>query len=491
MWRKFLAFAILIEALLISGGWHGGGCSSCSTVQVTVPGIQTITTGTATSISGIVLAANGNVTSPYTMTLVDTNGVLTATGTGVSGSGTTSLTIASSLSNITAALATLQASEATPGTDTIVINASDSASHTAAAAQIVINSTGGVEIDDTNSSIIYSSPNSVVSIATKSLSKQGEKSDPILGSIERLAKSVQGLWNALWRVHGERGSSWVAQSGVRGDYNNTEHNNNYCATNPPQTTPVLGPMAVFNFTGTSVVWIGKKGPNIGIAAVAIDGGTPTTIDNYNATTLFQQQLASFTGLANGSHTMSIQATCTKNASSTDFYQVVDAFIINGSGAAALAFSSGTQGVWSNSTFNTSLTSCGSSCSGNPDWALLATGSNTNLNSTGQHVWSGAASNTMTWTFTGSLIELFTRPDTGGGYYTITIDGGTPTASILDYYNPVDNDAMTGYMSYAAKLGSGGSHSIVLTTTGVNNPFGGHEGGGQTALVQVDMFLAFP
>jgi hypothetical protein len=98
---------------------------------------------------------------------------------------------------------------------------------------------------------------------------------------------------------------------------------------------------------------------------------------------------------------------------------------------------------------------------------------------------------MTWTFTGSLIELFTRPDTGGGYYTITIDGGTPTASILDYYNPVDNDAMTGYMSYAAKLGSGGSHTIVLTTTGVNNPFGTHEVGGQTALVQVDMFLAFP
>jgi hypothetical protein len=100
------------------------------------------------------------------MTLVDTNGVLNATGTGVSGSGTTSLTIASSLSNITAALATLQVTEATPGTDTIVINASDSASHNAAAAQIVINSTGGVEIDDTDSSIIYSSPNSVVGIAT-------------------------------------------------------------------------------------------------------------------------------------------------------------------------------------------------------------------------------------------------------------------------------------------------------------------------------------
>src|SRR5262245_34877851 len=109
MWRKFLAFAILIEALLILGGWHSGGCSSCSTIQVTVPGIQTITMGTATSITGVVLAANGNVTSPYAMTLVDTNGVLTATGTGVSGSGTTSLTIASSLLNTytTAALATL------------------------------------------------------------------------------------------------------------------------------------------------------------------------------------------------------------------------------------------------------------------------------------------------------------------------------------------------------------------------------------------------
>jgi len=307
----------------------------------------------------------------------------------------------------------------------------------------------GLELNDTDASIIYSSPNATV------------------------------------------GSAWVYGTGGGVDFDNDEHNNNFCAVNPPQATPVLGPMAVINFTGTSVTWVGKKGPNFGIAAVAIDGGATTNVDNYNATTLAQQQLFTFSGLSNSSHTMSIQVTCTKNSSSTDFYQVVDAFIIGGSGAAGLAFSSGSQGRWNNSTFNTPLTSCGTQCSGNPDWALLASGSNTNLNSTGQHVWSGAANNTMTWTFTGSLIEIFTRPDTGGGFFNVTIDG-TPVATIiLDYYNTVDNDAMTGYMSYAAKLGSGGSHTIVLTTTGVNNPFGGHESGGQTALVQVDMFLAFP
>jgi len=361
----------------------------------------------------------------------------------------------------------------------------------------------GLELNDTDASIIYSSPNATV------------------------------------------GSAWVYGTGGGVDFDNDEHNNNFCAVNPPQATPVLGPMAVINFTGTSVTWVGKKGPNFGIAAVAIDGGATTNVDNYNATTLAQQQLFTFSGLSNSSHTMSIQVTCTKNSSSTDFYQVVDAFIIGGSGAAGLAFSSGSQGRWNNSTFNTPLTSCGNSldadirsyfdtvnqtvnqvwlirflkhwindsrmihlikkwlragipedgivtqCSGNPDWALLASGSNTNLNSTGQHVWSGAANNTMTWTFTGSLIEIFTRPDTGGGFFNVTIDGTPVATNILDYYNTVDNDAMTGYMSYAAKLGSGGSHTIVLTTTGVNNPFGGHESGGQTALVQVDMFLAFP
>ena len=61
---------------------------------LTAPLSATVNQGAAALITGVSLAEIANVAGEtFTVTLADTNGLLSATGTGVSGSGTTSLTI--------------------------------------------------------------------------------------------------------------------------------------------------------------------------------------------------------------------------------------------------------------------------------------------------------------------------------------------------------------------------------------------------------------
>ena len=94
---------------------------------LTVPSTATVNQGAPTLIAGLSLAEIANVTGEtFTVTLADTNGLLSATGTGVSGAGTTSLTITGALATVNSDLATLSDTDATTPSDTITLNASDS-----------------------------------------------------------------------------------------------------------------------------------------------------------------------------------------------------------------------------------------------------------------------------------------------------------------------------------------------------------------------------
>ena len=89
------------------------------------------------------------------------------------------------------------------------------------------------------------------------------------------------------------------------------------------------------FTGTAVQWIGPKNTNGGIADVSIDGTQVATVDTYDsAGKEFQQILYSTSGLASGTHTLTITVTGTKDAASSADTVVVDA--INVPTAAELA-----------------------------------------------------------------------------------------------------------------------------------------------------------
>ncbi len=86
----------------------------------------------------------------------------------------------------------------------------------------------------------------------------------------------------------------------------------------------VGAQATFTFTGTGVRWIGARGPQTGIARVFLDGAFVEDIDTYALTEGPQHTDFVQTGLAAGTHTLTIQV-IGKNLLSTDFWILVDAF----------------------------------------------------------------------------------------------------------------------------------------------------------------------
>ena len=83
--------------------------------------------------------------------------------------------------------------------------------------------------------------------------------------------------------------------------------------------------ATVTFTGTSVSWIGFKGPWAGIAQVYVDGTLKSTVDTYAPTEQAQAVMYTASGLTSGSHTLMVKVTGTWSASSTSAWVVVDAF----------------------------------------------------------------------------------------------------------------------------------------------------------------------
>ncbi|MGE5624314.1 MAG: Ig-like domain-containing protein [Bacillota bacterium] len=84
--------------------------------------------------------------------------------------------------------------------------------------------------------------------------------------------------------------------------------------------------ATLTFSGTGVTWIGYKcGCAAGIADVSVDGGAPTQVDNYSATTEPQAKVFSVSNLPKGTHTLKITVTGTFDRNGSTAYVVVDAF----------------------------------------------------------------------------------------------------------------------------------------------------------------------
>jgi len=89
---------------------------------------------------------------------------------------------------------------------------------------------------------------------------------------------------------------------------------------------IPGDRATFTFTGTSVSWIGYRGPQAGIARVILDGSVVTdSLDLYIPSEGPQEAVFTLPGLAAGSHTLTIEVTGSKNPASLGVSIVVDAF----------------------------------------------------------------------------------------------------------------------------------------------------------------------
>lgn len=109
---------------------------------------------------------------------------------------------------------------------------------------------------------------------------------------------------------------------------------------------IAGAQATFSFSGTSVAWIGARGPQTGIARVSVDGAAPVEIDTYAATEQIQAAIFTAVNLADADHTLTIQATGMQNAAASANVIVIDGFEVTAPGVrvqetgAAIAYSAG-------------------------------------------------------------------------------------------------------------------------------------------------------
>jgi trimeric autotransporter adhesin len=92
-----------------------------------------------------------------------------------------------------------------------------------------------------------------------------------------------------------------------------------------------GAKVTLTFRGTSISWSGYRGPDAGIARVQVDSGVAVEVDTYSPTHRVQDIVFTAQGLADTSHTLTIEATGGRNDASAGARIVVDAFDVRAPG----------------------------------------------------------------------------------------------------------------------------------------------------------------
>jgi hypothetical protein len=123
-------------------------------------------------------------------------------------------------------------------------------------------------------------------------------------------------------VRGTRYEENAAAATFTTGWNKTDTSQNWSGTTAAVSSGAAE-RATFVFTGTSVNWIGKRGPDMGIARVYLDGALQAQVDGYYPS-LIQGLVYSITGLMPGEHRLEIEVTGLKNDQSTGLAVAVDA-----------------------------------------------------------------------------------------------------------------------------------------------------------------------
>jgi len=174
---------------------------------------------------------------------------------------------------------------------------------------------------------------------------------------------------------------------------------------------------VVHFSGTDFQWIGKKGPNFGIASLFMDGQSVGTVDAYNPAVLHQQVLYSTSGLSNNAHAFQVQIGTypnpAKNAASSNWYQVMDGFATSGTPLNLKMISPQ----------NSPVTRAGT-------WSF-----GPNILS-GSYGWSNDRSTpgSLTLPFNGTGVEVYGHPEGEDGMMDVYIDGAYVTT--VNEWNPL-------------------------------------------------------
>ncbi len=196
------------------------------------------------------------------------------------------------------------------------------------------------------------------------------------------------------------------------------------------------------FEGTYAAWMGITRPDYGIAQVSVDGGPAELVDLYSASTLYKQQLWSSGPLPEGTHTVRITWTGTKNPSATGNKVPLDSLEVVGTLAATRAEEDAGSGLTYSGSWSPAINA---SCSA---------GTYRLMNSSGY----------VEVSFTGSYLGWLavTRPDYGIAQ--VSVDGGP--------LEPVDlYSAAARYQQEVWSTGTlaDGPHTVRISWTGTKNP----------------------
>ena len=233
---------------------------------------------------------------------------------------------------------------------------------------------------------------------------------------------------------------------------------------------VAGATATFQFSGTSVTWIGARSNDGGTAEISVDGGPVRQIDLFSRPQEKHTPVVTLHDLSPGQHTLTIRVT-----SSAPAVVVVDAFDVEApivshkqENDPDVAYT----GTW----IPPDLTNA-DPCAGNPDPACVSDPhedhsgdwSGGGVQSAPEPVRGGArftstAGDSLTFTFRGTSVTWQSGRGPDFGIATVQLDGGP--AVDVDTYSPTPRFQEVVFR--ANGLANGKQHTLTITATGRMN-----------------------
>jgi hypothetical protein len=206
---------------------------------------------------------------------------------------------------------------------------------------------------------------------------------------------------------------------------------------------VPGARATLTFSGTAVRWIGARSPQTGTAAVYLDGTHVADVDTYASYEQIQAEMFTSGDLANGTHTLAIQATGGQNAQSSSPLIVVDGFDVTVPGR------------------RYQDTDVAITYAPAENWYLDTRDHAYSEGTEAEAIYAGS---TATFPFTGTGVSFVSGTCSRCGIIRVAIDGGAATE--IDLYAPTDAPQKTVFS--AAGLAAG-NHTVTVEVTGEKNP----------------------
>jgi len=212
-----------------------------------------------------------------------------------------------------------------------------------------------------------------------------------------------------------------------------------------QETQTAGETLTLPFRGTAISWIGYRGPDAGIAVAQVDGGASTEVDMYSPTAKYQPVVFTAAGLADVTHTLTIQATGRKNAASTAARVVVDAFDVITPGRRYEEYDPSIRyvGVWT-------------------------LDNEARVWSEGVTATSNQAGATATFSFTGTSVSwIGCEKDSAGGVARISLDGAFVREVRLVQTYPIEGYQMTIFRTDGL---TSGAHTLSIQVTSTDGSY---------------------